>query len=85
MKTRIRDIVDHFEHGVMSHFADKIGKKSGNVGDWLSGRAKPSAGARELILSKYPTISREWLEGLRGHDFRPQKRSWENGCRCCID
>jgi hypothetical protein len=65
MKTRILKIIEHFEHGNKARFAKNIKARSGNVGDWLSGRTAPSANARIKICQYYP-INREWLDSEKG-------------------
>ena len=63
---RINFLIDSLESGNKSAFANKLGVKSGVVGDWVGGRLnKPGYDALLKILEAYPSVNAEWL--MKGH------------------
>jgi len=62
---RINFLIENCEGGNKSAFAEKIGVKSGVVGDLVGGRLnKPSYETIQKVFAAYPSVNADWL--IRG-------------------
>jgi hypothetical protein len=49
---RIKFLIDTKENGVITRFAEKLGKKTGHINSWLKGIAMPRPEMRQKISQK---------------------------------
>ena len=71
MSERIKELIEVLNIS-KTEFADKINRSTGNVSDWLSGRAKPSKNTMKMICQVL-NVSYEWLSEGEGEMFVLEK------------